>query len=72
MLDIVSGRHEPSGLLTVQMPADITTVERQAEDVPFDMECHTDREGNRYDFAFGLNWSGRINDSRTDKYAAEP
>ena len=34
------------------------TVETQKEDVPFDMICHTDSEGNTYDFGFGLNWSG--------------
>jgi beta-glucosidase len=32
------------------------------------MECHEDTEGNRYDFAFGLNWKGRIQDNRTEKY----
>ena len=28
-------------------------------------------EGNAYDFAYGLNWSGRINDARVKKYAAK-
>jgi beta-glucosidase len=27
-----------------------------------------DTEGNVYDFAFGLNWSGVINDDRVKKY----
>lgn len=40
VLDIVSGKYEPSGLLPFQMPAHMATVEKQAEDVPFDMECH--------------------------------
>jgi beta-glucosidase len=44
-------------------------VETQKEDVPFDMVCHTDSEGNIYDFGFGLNWSGVIKDARVDKYA---
>lgn len=69
ILEIMSGKTEPSGLLPMQMPADMRTVETQAEDVPFDMNCHTDSEGNKYDFAFGLNWKGIINDSRTEKYA---
>jgi beta-glucosidase len=67
-LDIISGTTEPSGLLPVQMPANMSTVEKQLEDVPFDMECHTDSEGNKYDFGFGLNWKGVINDARTAKY----
>lgn len=68
VMDIVSGAYEPSGLLPVQMPANMTTVENQKEDVPFDMECHVDTEGNTYDFAYGLNWSGVIKDARTQKY----
>jgi len=68
LMDILSGAAEPSGLLPFQMPADMKTVEKQQEDVPFDMICHTDSEGNVYDFGFGLNWSGVINDARTAKY----
>jgi len=68
ILDIVSGVAEPSGLLPLQMPADMKTVESQKEDVPFDMTCHTDSEGNVYDFGFGLNWNGIIKDARTEKY----
>lgn len=67
-LDIISGRYEPSGLLPVQMPANMETVEKQLEDVPFDMECHKDSEGNIYNFGFGMNWNGVINDGRTEKY----
>jgi len=68
LLDILSGVSEPSGLLPVQMPANMKTVEEQKEDVPHDMECYVDSEGNKYDFAFGLNWKGLIKDSRTQKY----
>jgi len=68
VMDIVSGKYEPSGLLPVQMPANMSTVEKQQEDVPYDMECHKDTEGNVYDFAFGMNWKGVIHDARTDKY----
>ncbi|MFD2524834.1 glycoside hydrolase family 3 N-terminal domain-containing protein [Flavihumibacter stibioxidans] len=67
MLDILTGV-EPSGLLPVQMPADMKTVEEQYEDVPHDMKTHVDSEGNAYDFGFGLNWKGVIRDSRTQKY----
>ncbi|MBN1625247.1 MAG: glycoside hydrolase family 3 C-terminal domain-containing protein [Deltaproteobacteria bacterium] len=68
VLDILSGAAEPSGLLPMQMPADMKTVEEQFEDVPHDMLCHMDSEGNIYDFGFGMNWSGVINDERTGKY----
>lgn len=67
-LDIISGRYEPSGLLPVQFPADMTTVELQCEDSPRDMKCYTDSEGNSYDFAFGMNWNGVIDDERVKKY----
>lgn len=67
-LDVVSGKVEPSGLLPLQMPANMETVEAQYEDVPRDMECHVDANGNTYDFGFGLNWSGVIQDERTAKY----
>lgn len=71
LLDIVSGDTEPSGLLPLQMPASMKVVELQAEDVPFDMECHIDTEGNTYDFGFGMNWNGVIKDARTEKYSKE-
>jgi beta-glucosidase len=68
VMDILTGVAEPSALLPFQMPVDMKTVELQKEDVPFDMDCHVDSEGNTYDFGFGLNWSGVINDARTAKY----
>jgi beta-glucosidase len=68
ILDIVSGAAEPYGLLPCQLPADMETVEAQCEDVPRDMRCYKDSEGNTYDFAYGLNWSGVIDDGRTAKY----
>ena len=71
-LEIIAGKVEPSGLLPFQMPANMETVEAQFEDVPRDMECHTDSDGNIYDFAFGLNWSGVIKDGRTAKYYVTP
>ena len=69
---IVAGKVEPSGMLILQLPKDMDEVEKQYEDVPRDMECHEDTEGNVYDFAFGLNWSGQIKDERWEKYSAEP
>lgn len=68
VLDILSGQTEPSGLLPLQMPTNMETVEQQQEDVPFDMEPYRDSEANVYDFGFGLNWSGKIGDKRTAKY----
>ncbi|HEY0656535.1 MAG TPA: glycoside hydrolase family 3 N-terminal domain-containing protein [Chryseosolibacter sp.] len=67
VLDIVTGV-EPSGLLPIQMPASMETVEQQFEDVPHDMKVHVDSEGHAYDFAFGLNWKGVIKDKRVEKY----
>ena len=69
ILDILSGAAEPSGLLPFQMPANMQTVELQNEDIPHDMLCYTDADGHTYDFGFGMNWKGVINDARTAKYA---
>jgi beta-glucosidase len=71
LLDIVSGKTEPSGLLPLQMPIDMTTVEKQFEDVPHDMIPYRDSNGNVYDFGFGLNWKGTIKDVRTEKYSVK-
>lgn len=71
-LEIIAGQVEPSGLLPFQMPANMETVEEQFEDVPRDMKCHVDSDGNAYDFAFGLNWSGVIRDTRTARYNVPP
>src|SRR5680860_1926382 len=68
LMDMISGKSEPSALLPFQMPADMKTVETQFEDVPRDMKAYTDSEGNVYDFAFGLNWKGVISDERMEKY----
>ena len=68
VLDILVGNAEPGGLLPIQLPKDMDTVETQQEDVPFDMLPYTDECGNTYDFGFGLSFTGRISDSRTEKY----
>ena len=68
VLDLVSGKAEPSGLLPVELPANMETVEAHCEDVPFDMEVYVDQAGHAYDYGFGLNWSGRIQDGRADRY----
>ena len=68
ILEILTGVSEPSALLPFQMPADMKTVEEQSEDVPRDMKCYVDSDGNTYDFAFGMNWQGVINDARVTKY----
>ncbi len=71
ILETISGVYEPSGLLPVQMPKDMKTVEEQKEDVPFDMVPYVDSQNNAYDFGFGLNWSGVISDARTAKYKVQ-
>lgn len=68
LMGIVAGETEPSGLLNMQMPANMETVEAQYEDVPRDMDCYVDADGNAYDFTFGLNWSGKIDDERVQTY----
>ena len=68
-LDILCGDAEPYGLLPMQLPKDMHTVETQLEDVAHDMDCYTDADGHTYDFAFGMNWNGIIHDARVKKYA---
>ena len=67
-LDLVCGEAEPYGLLPMQLPTDMVTVEMQAEDVGRDMKPYVDSDGNTYDFAFGLDWSGVIRDGRVERY----
>lgn len=71
-LEVLTGQVEPTGLLPLQMPADMETVETQYEDIPRDMICHIDETGNVYDFAFGMDWSGVIRDERSAKYNVPP
>lgn len=71
ILDILTGAAEPSGLLPFQMPANMRTVEEQYEDTPHDMEPYVDADGHVYDFAFGLDWRGVIDDTRTAKYGKD-
>ena len=68
VMDIIAGAAEPSGLLPMQFPADMRTVEEQQEDVPHDLRPLLDADGHAWDFAYGLNWSGVIEDARTAKY----
>ena len=68
LLEIISGQTEPTALLPFQMPADMKTVETQQEDVPGDIRCYQDADGNTYDFTFGMNWNGVINDERVKRY----
>jgi len=69
ILEIIVGEVEPSALLPLQQPASMEAVEAQLEDVPRDTQCYVDANGNTYDFAFGLNWSGVIKDARTAEYS---
>lgn len=68
VLDVITGRFVPEGLLPIQIPVDMQTVETQREDVAFDMECYEDSEGHLYDFGFGMNFEGIIVDDRTRRY----
>ncbi|MHC5216676.1 glycoside hydrolase family 3 protein [Enterococcus sp. LJL128] len=66
--DIILGKQEPKGLLPMQFPADMDTVENQQEDVAHDLEVYKDTAGNLYDFGYGLDYKGVISDARTEKY----
>lgn len=66
--EVIAGLYEPQGLLPMQLPKDMNTVEQQYSDVAGDMEVYVDSQGNAYDFAFGLNWNGMISDERTEIY----
>jgi beta-glucosidase len=68
LMDIISGKDEPSGLLPFIIPENMATVEGHCEDLPFDMTPFKDECGNIYDFAFGLNYNGVIKDKRVEKY----
>ena len=68
VLDIITGRVQPSGLLPLQIPENMKAVEAQQEDVPFDLIPYTDTCGHTYNFGFGMNWDGVIHDERTEKY----
>lgn len=68
VMEAISGQFEPSGLLPCQFPANMETVERHCEDMPCDLICYQDSEGHSYDFAYGMNWSGVIQDWRTERY----
>ena len=68
IFETLCGKNEPSGLLPMQIPQDMETVEAQQEDVGLDMEPYVDSCGNCYDFAFGCSFHGVIHDGRTEKY----
>ena len=72
LLMTAAGLAEPEGLLVVQMPASMEAVEAQADDLVRDTECYVDANGNTYDFAFGMSWSGVIDDERVATYSVEP
>ena len=60
VLEIVAGRHAPMGRLPITLPKNMETVERNAEDTPFDLDPYIDDQGATYEFGFGLDWKGKI------------
>lgn len=67
-VDLIFGKCEPSGLLPFELPASMAAIEHHCEDRPHDITPYCDADGNSYSFAFGLNYSGAISDSRTLRY----
>jgi beta-glucosidase len=63
---------KPQGLLPMQMPRDMETVETQNEDVPRDMIPYRDSEGNTWDFGFGLSYGSKEPLPVPAAYAAPP
>jgi beta-glucosidase len=68
VLDILTGNAQPQGLLPIQLPRNMEAVEKHCEDMAFDIEPYTDSLGSIYDFGYGRNWNGIIEDERTNKY----
>lgn len=68
VLEVISGKTEPSGLLPFTMPASMAAVEAHMEDTPDDITPYTDAAGNKWDCGFGLNYTGVIDDERVAKY----
>ncbi len=68
LFKLLTGEAEPSGLLPFQMPQNMETVETQSEDTAFDMIPYVEEENKTYDFGFGLNFDGVIEDKRTKEY----
>ena len=48
MFDILMGRMQAGGVLPYNLPKDMDTIERHAEDTPDDYEPYTDSKGNIY------------------------
>lgn len=68
LLDIISGAAEPQALLPIQIPSDMQAVEEHPEDKPGGLRCYQDEDGHTYDFGYGLNWKGIIQDARNHRY----
>jgi len=66
--ELLVGKAVPQGLLPVQLPSDMETVEKHCEDRPLDMKAYCDTAGHCYDFGYGLDWNGVIRDERTARY----
>lgn len=67
IFDLITGSAIPNGLLPLQIPKDMDTVEKHMEDVAFDLEPYSDSNGNVYDYGFGMNFEQRIMDERTSR-----
>ena len=52
MLDVVFGRHAPTGKLPFELPSSMAEVEQQLEDVP------DDTANPLFPFGWGLSYSG--------------
>lgn len=68
---VLAGDVVPTGLLPFRFPATSYEIGQHYSDVPFDMKAYVDSEGHVYDFAYGCDFEGQIQDYRTTKYNTE-
>ncbi len=69
--NIACGKTEPSAFSPSRCP-NMHTVSSSWRTSRATWDCYVDADGNTYDFCFGLNWSGVIDDERTKAYKAAP
>lgn len=70
LLEAVAGTFDFTGRLPMQMPKNMETVEQHCEDLPFDLACYVDSEGHVWDFGFGMDVRGVLDQQSVLPYQA--